>query len=172
MLTAACATSKTPLGTARWAWWEWWLDRKTRWVRDEVRQLDEGLFRTLAAVVREALSALPARVRDEEGDDPVRRTFQALRIEVNDELGALRTLLAALPSCLAPGGRVAILTFHSGEDRLVKKAFQAGARTGIYAGWSRDPVRPGPEELRANPRSRAAKLRWAVRAGTFGGTAS
>jgi len=126
----------------------------------------------LAAVVREALSALPARVRDEEGDDPVRRTFQALRIEVNDELGALRTLLAALPSCLAPGGRVAILTFHSGEDRLVKKAFQAGARTGIYAGWSRDPVRPGPEELRANPRSRAAKLRWAVRAGTFGDTAS
>ena len=126
----------------------------------------------LAAVVREALAALPARVREEEGDDPVRRTFQALRIEVNDELGALRAFLAALPSCLAPGGRVAILTFHSGEDRLVKKAFQAGAREGIWAGWSREPVRPGPEELRANPRSRAAKLRSAVRAGTVGGPAS
>ena len=113
----------------------------------------------------EALSALPARVRDEAGDDPVRRTFQSLRIEVNDELGALRAFLAALPSCVAPGGRVAILTFHSGEDRLVKKAFQAGARDGIWAGWSRGPVRPGPEELRANPRSRAAKLRTALRAG-------
>ena len=108
----------------------------------------------LAAAVREALASLPARVREEAGDDPVRRTFQALRIEVNDELGALRAFLAALPSCLAPGGRVAILTFHSGEDRLVKKAFQAGAREGIWAGWSREPVRPGPEELRANPRSR------------------
>ena len=126
----------------------------------------------LSAVVREALAALPARIREEEGDDPVRRTFQALRIEVNDELGALRALLAALPSCLAPGGRVAILTFHSGEDRLVKKSFQAGARDGVWAEWSREPIRPGAEELRANPRSRAAKLRWAVRARTSRGTAS
>lgn len=126
----------------------------------------------LAAAVREGLAALPERVRAEEGDDPVRRTFQALRIEVNDELGALRTFLASLPSCLAPGGRVAILTFHSGEDRLVKKAFQAGAREGLYPAWSREPVRPGAEELRANPRSRPAKLRWALRAGTADGPAS
>lgn len=126
----------------------------------------------LAAVVREALSVLPARVREEAGDDPVRRTFQALRIEVNDELGALGAFLAALPSCVAPGGRVAILTFHSGEDRLVKKSFQAGARDGIWAAWSREPVRPGPEELRANPRSRPAKLRTALRAGAAAGRAS
>ncbi len=119
----------------------------------------------LAAAVREALAALPARTREEEGDAPVRRTFQALRIEVNDELGALRTFLAALPSCIAPGGRVAILTFHSGEDRLVKKVFQAGAREGVWAAWSREPIRPGSEELRANPRSRPAKLRTALRAG-------
>jgi len=118
----------------------------------------------LADAVRRALAALPERVREEERDDPVRRTFQALRIEVNDELGALRTLLAALPPCLAPGGRVAILTFHSGEDRLVKKAFQSGARGGLWADWSREPVRPGPEEIRANPRARPAKLRWALRA--------
>ncbi len=120
----------------------------------------------LADAVRRAVAALPERVREEEGDDPVRRTFQALRIEVNDELGALRALLAALPSCLAPGGRVAILTFHSGEDRLVKKAFQAGARAGVWASWSREAVRPGPEEVRANPRARPAKLRWALRAET------
>jgi 16S rRNA (cytosine1402-N4)-methyltransferase len=126
----------------------------------------------LAAAVREGLAAPSERLRAEEGDDPVRRAFQALRIEVNDELGALRTFLASLPSCLGPGGRVAILTFHSGEDRLVKKAFQAGARAGLYAAWSREPVRPGPDELRANPRSRPAKLRWALRAGTAGGRAS
>jgi len=126
----------------------------------------------LAAAVREGLAAPPARIREEEGDDPVRRTFQALRIEVNDELGALRAFLAVLPSCLAPGGRVAILTFHSGEDRLVKKAFQAGARDGLWAAWSREPIRPGAAELRANPRARPAKLRWALRAGTAGGPAS
>jgi 16S rRNA (cytosine1402-N4)-methyltransferase len=126
----------------------------------------------LAGAVREALAVLPARVREEAGDDPVRRTFQALRIEVNDELGALRAFLAVLPSCVAPGGRVAILTFHSGEDRLVKKAFQAGAREGLWAEWSREPIRPGPEELRANPRSRPAKLRTALRAGTAVGRAS
>ncbi|MHB8800249.1 MAG: 16S rRNA (cytosine(1402)-N(4))-methyltransferase RsmH [Thermoanaerobaculia bacterium] len=118
----------------------------------------------LADAVRRALASLPERVRQEEGDDPVRRTFQALRIEVNDELGALRALLATLPSCLAPGGRAAILTFHSGEDRLVKKAFQTGARVGVWSDWSREPVRPGPEEIRANPRARPAKLRWALRA--------
>jgi 16S rRNA (cytosine1402-N4)-methyltransferase len=127
---------------------------------------------SLANVVREALAPLPARVREEAGDDPVRRTFQALRMEVNDELGALRAFLAALPSCVAPGGRVAILTFHSGEDRLVKKAFQAGARDGIWAEWSREPIRPGPEELRANPRSRPAKLRTALRAGAGAARAS
>jgi len=120
----------------------------------------------LAAAVREGLAALPPRLREEEGDDPVRRTFQALRIEVNDELGALRAFLAALPSCIAPGGRAAVLTFHSGEDRLVKKAFQAGARGGVWSAWSREPVRPGAEELRANPRARPAKLRWALRAET------
>ena len=120
----------------------------------------------LANAVRRALAALPERVREEAGDDPVRRTFQALRIEVNDELGALRALLKALPSCLAPGGRAAILTFHSGEDRLVKKALQAGARAGVFSDWSREPVRPGPEEVRANPRARPAKLRWALRAET------
>ncbi|MFN7988143.1 MAG: 16S rRNA (cytosine(1402)-N(4))-methyltransferase RsmH [Thermoanaerobaculia bacterium] len=126
----------------------------------------------LADAVRDGLAALPERLREEEGDAPVRRTFQALRIEVNDELGALRAFLSALPSCLAPGGRVAVLTFHSGEDRLVKKTIQSGARAGLFSAWSREPVRPGPEELRANSRARPAKLRWAVRAGTAGRPAS
>lgn len=95
----------------------------------------------------------------------VRRVFQAVRIAVNDELGALEALLRHLPACLAPGGRVAILTFHSGEDRLVKKAFQAGVRDGFYATTNDAVIRATADEVRANPRAASAKLRWARRAG-------
>lgn len=94
----------------------------------------------------------------------LRRTFQALRIEVNDELAALDRLLDALPRVLARGGRVAILTFHSGEDRRVKKAFQAGLRAGVYSDISIDVVRSKKKETFANRKASAAKLRWAVRA--------
>jgi len=113
----------------------------------------------LAAVIRGALAPLP-RV---EPNDTIRRAFQALRIAVNDEFGALDTFLRLLPQCLRPGGRVAILTFHSGEDRRVKHAFKAGLQEGAYAEIARDVLRPGTEELRANPRSASAKLRWARR---------
>jgi 16S rRNA (cytosine1402-N4)-methyltransferase len=95
----------------------------------------------------------------------VRRTLQALRIAVNDEFAALDALLAALPDCLAPGGRVAIMTFHSGEDRRVKKAFLAGLRSGVYADIARQVIRSQKEETFANRRASAAKLRWAVRHG-------
>ena len=97
-------------------------------------------------------------------DDSVRRVFQALRIEVNDEFGALDAFLRSLPHCLKPGGRVAILTFHSGEDRRVKKAFRTGERDGTYAAIADEVLRPAPDEVRANPRARSAKLRWAQRA--------
>lgn len=117
----------------------------------------------LATAVRGALDTLPERTRAEEGDSPIQRTFQALRILVNDELGALDAFLRALPSCLNPGARVAILTFHSGEDRRVKKSFREGERTGVYARVSHDVVRASAEERRANPRSAPAKMRWAVR---------
>ena len=90
--------------------------------------------------------------------------MQALRIAVNDEFSALDALLRSLPQCLAPGGRVAILTFHSGEDRRVKKAFQAGYRAGIYADVADEVIRSTMEETRANRRASSAKLRWAVRA--------
>jgi 16S rRNA (cytosine1402-N4)-methyltransferase len=93
------------------------------------------------------------------------RTFQAIRILVNDELTALEAFLRDLPFCLAPGGRVAILTFHSGEDRLVKKAFAAEHASGAYSEISSAVVRASPEERRSNPRSQPAKLRRAVRAG-------
>ncbi len=91
---------------------------------------------------------------------PAARTFQALRILVNREIGNLEQLLRVLPLILRPGGRAAIISFHSGEDRLVKSAFRNGAATGIYIEASTEPIRPGYDERTANPRSRSAKLRW------------
>lgn len=120
--------------------------------------------RQLADAIRDILH-LPKPVRGEETDDTaVRRVFQALRIAVNDEFGVLDLFLRYLPYALKPGGRAAILTFHSGEDRRVKHAFRTGLRDGLYSAVSEDVIRAGPEELRANPRSSSAKLRWAVRA--------
>jgi 16S rRNA (cytosine1402-N4)-methyltransferase len=113
--------------------------------------------------VRAAIVAARPKVADADVEKAVRRTFQALRIAVNDEFSALETLLRHLPACLAAGGRVAVLTFHSGEDRRVKKAFEAGHRDSLYAAIAEDVVRPSSEEVRANPRAGSAKLRWAVR---------
>jgi 16S rRNA (cytosine1402-N4)-methyltransferase len=119
--------------------------------------------------VRQTLAAaLPRKMPDDEREAETRktlqRTFQALRIAVNDEFVVLERFLSLLPACLAPGGRVAILSFHSGEDRRVKKAFQSGERAGIYASVAGELIRPSFEERRANPRSSSAKLRWAVAA--------
>ncbi len=94
---------------------------------------------------------------------PAARTFQVLRILVNDELGSLRQLLRIAPFCLKAGGRMGILTFHSGEDRLVERAFASGLQDGTFAALSEQPVRPSPQEVAANPRARPARLRWARR---------
>jgi 16S rRNA (cytosine1402-N4)-methyltransferase len=119
-------------------------------------------FPTTQALSAGIRAAIPQLNKDDAGLT-VRRVFQALRIEVNDEFSALDMLLRYLPSCLKPGGRVAILAFHSGEDRRVKKSFEAGLRDGLYADIAREVIRPTPEERHDNPRSSPAKLRWAIR---------
>ena len=119
--------------------------------------------RQLAAVVKAALNSLPRAVREREGEAAIRRTFQALRIAVNDEFGVLENLLRVLPQCLKANGRVAILTFHSGEDRRVKRSFQDGERAGIYSSVADEPLRASPGEVHSNSRASSAKLRWAVR---------
>lgn len=94
---------------------------------------------------------------------PAARTFQVLRILVNRELANLEHLLRILPFVLHPGGRAAIISFHSGEDRLVKQSFKQGLALGHYTSIAEEPIRPGFDEQQSNPRSRSAKLRWAVR---------
>jgi 16S rRNA (cytosine1402-N4)-methyltransferase len=116
----------------------------------------------LADAVRAALAGTRG---EREAEDSVRRVFQAVRIEVNEEFTALEALLRALPQALRPGGRVAILSFHSGEDRRVKHAFREGERSGVYSEVARDVVRAGGRERYDNPRSKPAKLRWARRLG-------
>lgn len=118
----------------------------------------------LAEAVRVALRGLPTPEREAAGDDPVRRTFQALRIAINQEFSVLDTLLRVLPFCLNPGGRAAILSFHSGEDRRVKHAFREGLERGWYAEIATTVTRATPQERHDNSRSTSAKLRWAVRA--------
>lgn len=135
---------------------------------DEPRAAD--LARVLAGQVFSSTTELAGKVRRalpgldyEQRELSVRRVFQALRIAVNEEFSALESLLRQLPGCLNPGGRVAILTFHSGEDRLVKKSFAAGLLSGAYSKLGPEVIRPTSEECRSNPRSKAAKLRWAER---------
>ena len=117
----------------------------------------------LADTIREGLKKLHSKISDSIINKSLQRTFMALRIGVNEELSVLDRFLELLPWCLKPGGRVAILSFYSGEDRRVKKAFARGEETGLYSKIAPTPVRPSPAERRGNSRSSCAKLRWAVR---------
>ncbi len=117
----------------------------------------------LQKIVNDALLVLKIN-RKEETKKSCQRTFQALRIAVNDEFNVLDKFLAKLPDCLAHRGRVAIMSFHSGEDRRVKKSFQQFFREGVYSDVAPDLIRPSVEEIFANPRARSTKLRWAIKA--------
>lgn len=118
----------------------------------------------LKRTIEEALSFLPEdKLKKELLKKTCQRVFQAIRIDVNSEFEVLEAFLESLPYVLAPNGRAAILTFHSGEDRMVKKAFKQGLKSGVYSDIARDVIRPSEEECRENPRARSTKMRWAVR---------
>ncbi len=118
---------------------------------------------TLREAITEALWKVPKEEKDQAIKKSCARVFQALRIDVNSEFEVLYSFLEKLPSVLKPGGRAAILTFHSGEDRLVKKSFKELARQGVYSEVSSDVIRPSAEECRINPRSKSTKMRWAIK---------
>ena len=107
---------------------------------------------------------VPEEDRKEAVKKSCQRCFQALRIDVNNEFESLYAFLEKLPMVLKPSGRVAILTFHSGEDRLVKKAFKECFREGLYSEIARDVIRPSAEECIRNSRAHSTKMRWAIRA--------
>ena len=117
--------------------------------------------------LREIVEQVVLRTKPENPKETVKKTcqrvFQALRIDVNSEFEVLDSFLEALPHILKPGGKAAILTFHSGEDRMVKKSFQYYAREGIYSDIAKDVIRPSAKECASNPRARSTKFRWAVR---------
>lgn len=118
----------------------------------------------LQHIIEKALVRVPEKERREAVKKSCARTFQALRIDVNSEFEVLESFLEKIPSVLKPGGRVAILTFHSGEDRLVKKSFKQLYREGIYREISTEVIRPSAEECNRNSRARSTKMRWAIRA--------
>ena len=129
-----------------------------------VKQRNGGINTTtdLREVIEQALQFLPAKEQKEAVKKACARTFQALRIDVNSEFEVLYSFLEKLPTVMNPGGRIAILTFHSGEDRLVKKAFKDYYRDGVFREYSKDVIRPSAEECSRNPRAKSTKMRWAV----------
>lgn len=118
----------------------------------------------LYKIIEKTLSFIPEKERKEAVKKSSARVFQALRIEVNSEYEALMDFMEKLPTILKPGGRVAILTFHSGEDRIVKKAFKEMKNLGIYSDVARNVIRPSKEECRINSRAKSTKMRWAIKA--------
>ncbi|MEL1136672.1 16S rRNA (cytosine(1402)-N(4))-methyltransferase RsmH [Desulfitobacterium sp. THU1] len=118
----------------------------------------------LRQIIEDALKLITADNRKEAIRKSCQRTFQALRVDVNSEFEVLYEFLEKLPNVLAKGGRVAILSFHSGEDRLVKKSFKGLLREGVYNEISTEVIRASPEECNMNSRARSAKMRWAIKA--------
>ena len=133
-------------------------------ITDEIRRGNHMDTTTkLRQVIEKTLDFLPEKEKKETIKKTCQRTFQALRIDVNREFEVLYEFMEKLPGALKPGGRAAILTFHSGEDKLVKKALKAGYKEGIYSDYSRDVIRPSAQECAQNGRARSTKMRWAIK---------
>jgi 16S rRNA (cytosine1402-N4)-methyltransferase len=131
-------------------------------IAQEIKKVTSPITSTrqLSDVVRAVLKTLPENKTHAKS---LQRTFMALRIAVNDEFGVLDRFLEVLPWCLKPGARLAILAFHSGEDKRLQASLQKYSDAGIYSSIAPSPLRPTPEEQRSNPRSSCARLRWAIR---------
>lgn len=133
-----------------------------------VAEIKKGIYisttKQLREIIEKALQFIPASNRDYELKKSCQRSFQALRIDVNQEFQAIYDFLEKLPDALAKGGRVAVLSFHSGEDRLVKKSFRRLLRAGVYKEVSPEIIRPTEEECNINRRARSTKMRWAIKA--------
>jgi 16S rRNA (cytosine1402-N4)-methyltransferase len=127
------------------------------------------LHREEITTTTDLTQCIKTTLKDENTDvtRSIRRTFQALRIAVNDELGVIEQFLRHLPFCLKAGGRVAILSFHSGEDNRVRQAFEKGLEAGVYKAISHEAIRPTAQERYDNPRSKSALLRWAIRSSAY-----
>ena len=134
-------------------------------IMDEIRRGSRIDTTTkLRRVIEDTLDFLPEKEKKDTIKKTCQRTFQALRIDVNQEFEVLYEFMEKLPGALRPGGRVAILTFHSGEDKLVKQALKEGYKSGIYSDYAKDVIRPSAQECAANGRARSTKMRWAVKA--------
>ena len=134
-------------------------------ITDEIRKGNRVDTTTkLREIIEKTLDFLPEKEKKDTVRKTCQRVFQALRIDVNREFEVLYEFMEKLPDALKPGGRVAILTFHSGEDKLVKKALKAGYKAGIYSDYAKDVVRPSAQECAQNGRARSTKMRWAIKA--------
>ena len=134
-------------------------------ITDEIRRGNHMDTTTkLRQVIEKSLDFLPEKEKKETIKKTCQRTFQALRIDVNRDFEVLYEFMEKLPDALKPGGRAAILTFHSGEDKLVKKALKAGYKAGIYSDYAKDVIRPSAQECAQNGRARSTKMRWAIKA--------
>ena len=133
-------------------------------ITDEIRRGSRIDTTTkLRRVIEDTLDFLPEKEKKDTIKKTCQRTFQALRIDVNQEFEVLYEFMEKLPGALRPGGRVAILTFHSGEDKLVKQALKEGYKSGIYSDYAKDVIRPSAQECAANGRARSTKIRWEVK---------
>lgn len=142
-----------------------YCEELARAITDEIRKGNRIDTTTkLRQVIEKTLDFLPEKEKKDTIKKTCQRVFQALRIDVNHEFEVLYEFMEKLPGALKPGGRVAILTFHSGEDKLVKRALKEGFRDGIYRAYSKDIVRPSAQECAQNARAHSTKMRWAVRA--------
>lgn len=142
-----------------------YCEELARTITDEIRKGNRIDTTTkLRQVIEKTLDFLPEKEKKDTIKKTCQRVFQALRIDVNHEFEVLYEFMEKLPGALKPGGRVAILTFHSGEDKLVKRALKEGFRDGIYSEYAKDVVRPSAQECAQNARAHSTKMRWAVRA--------